>query len=95
MPLKNGNWVAYSYRLVEALRQKTEVTFTIEEIKEQTGTRMTIESLRDRSFWKACREGRKDFDAQTNAGLALREHYDGRGDVIAVTYRLARSAISA
>jgi len=54
---------------------------------------MTIESLRDRSFWKACREGRKDFDTHTKRGLVLQEHLDASGKVVAVTYRLAKAHV--
>jgi hypothetical protein len=56
---------------------------------------MTIESLQDRGYWNALREGKKYFTAHTNAGLALELHLDARGEVIAVTYRLAEGLVKA
>ena len=87
---RNGSWVAFAHRLAAELNAKPEITMTIEAIKEATGTRMTMETLGDRHFWRSCREGKKDFDTQTNAGLALQERIDEHRKVVAVTYRLAR-----
>ena len=95
MARRYGSWVKFSQRLVAALKasndERPEITMTIEEIKDETGTTMTVDDLRDRSYWKSCRTGAKDFDTHTKAGLALQEHLDGRGKVITVTYRLAHA----
>jgi len=93
MATRRGDWVAFSERLLEELQSKKELRMSIEDIKEATGTTMTIESLRDRSYWKACREGRKYFDTHTKRGLALQEHLDASGKVVAVTYRLAEAHV--
>lgn len=69
--------------------EHAEVRMTIEELKRESGTKMSIESLRSPGFWKACREGRKDFDTHTKMGLALQEHLDADGQVGAVSFRLA------
>ena len=89
-----GSWVKFSQRLVPALRQPTTSglkLIAIEEIEDETGTTITVGDFRDRSYWKSCRTGAKDFDTHTKAGLALQEHLDGRGKVITVTYRLAHA----
>ena len=91
---KRGDWVTFSRRLAELLRKSqvpdSEITKTIEEIKAETGTTMTIASLRDVGYWKACREGRRYFDTSTKAGLALSEHLDPKGQVVSLTFRLAK-----
>jgi hypothetical protein len=63
---------------------------TIEEIREATRTKMSIDTLRSKGYWKACRDGKKDFNAQTVEGLALKVEVDAEGKVVAVAYRLAR-----
>ena len=88
-----GNWTGFARGLVSTLQSEEAVTMTIEQIKEGTKTTMTLESLQDRGYWNACREGKKYFETQTNAGLTLQEHLDERGKVLAVTYRLARPNI--
>jgi hypothetical protein len=98
MARRRGDWVAFSEQLVKTLESMPvadpEITMTIEEIKEATGTMMTIESLRNRGYWKAGRLGKKYFDTQTKAGLALQEHHDAEGQVVAVTYRLSEAPVT-
>jgi hypothetical protein len=91
MARKYGSWKTFARRLVAELQTATEITMTVEQIKVATKTTMTVEALQDRGYWTACREGKKYFDAQSKAGLALNEHLDERGKVVAVTYRLATS----